>query len=1018
MVAGHDVVMDYVDYLIQKGIKVDALQFRLCDKTFHFGGDRELHSEWSVHLPVWIANKYGRLQCFIVEGNTPMLLGRPILKALKVKVNYDDDTYSVDGSPWAPVPTGDKKEHLIQLDFGLDPKNLETEPQFDLMTTDTFDIIHYDNNQDSETFNIHHYLQHTDRSPPEHILNTNDLEQNSEQTHQQPNSSTNTTDDDEDENTVKKMITDKLVCSFRTHLASTNNRQRHVMEQILRAHDGRRLQFWEVYAGSGNLAEAMRKKGYDVKTFDINNGWDFTQSSHRRALLKLHYEQMPDFVWIAPPCTKWSPLQRISIKTPEQAEALQADRDFEEHTHLKLTEQLHTRQKRSGRHAAAEQPQRADSWKTDTFQSMDGHDATVHQCQYGASMPDEQGNEQYIRKATTLRATHKQLADALTRICPGDHYHLPIEGSSPGVGNRAAASAQYPPDMCQHWANIIDNFMKQHYLPTTEQAYEGDDDDDEAAADNMQLDAAAEETEHAEQPAQANNTGILTRLQESTKQAAQRTAQRLHRNLGHPTNKELQKILQKKGASSTLLEAVDHLRCDLCERHRPPPQPPKSNLKQHSEFNSRILADAMWIQLSTQHTRPTPVLTIIDSSTKLMAARVLNSEQTTDFISALERGWIRHFGAPHTLQIDEARGWSSETLRSWSSDHGIFLEISPGQAHTRLSVLERGHQLLRRAVELFVKQHLRQRDVDPRAAIETALIYVVRDIVNTSRGFRDACDLKGARLSRAWSSVALTMCEVDMNLFSHVYLYMWHKHVVSKINKKRKKAQKEKQKEQNQKEKKDRSELNSHDNRALQKRQEPLGPKKRVSKTRQDLFSLGRLKSSLALLCFALLASPASASSTLVDCQSTGLTLSVQINFTYTFSPETPVLGAPQGNSSARWAAPWSPSLELLQSCPRLQCLFDAWKVLWQKACRHVEKVASLFLRKSLSFGNWFTPKDHWLPLFYLWFGFWGILAFWGWEGFADPVLKRNKNINIFGSLGTGAALELPANAEKSADDV
>ncbi len=137
----------------------------------------------------------------------------------------------------------------------------------------------------------------------------------------------------------------------------------------------------------------------------------------------------------------------------------------------------------------------------------------------------------------------------------------------------------------------------------------------------------------------------------------------------------------------------------------------------------------MWIQLSTEHTRPTPVLTIIDSSTKLMAARVLNSEQTNDFISALERGWIRHFGPPHTHQI-EARGWSSETLRSWSSDHGIFLEISPGQAHTRLSVLERRDPVLRRAVELFVQHHLQQPDVDPRTSIETALIYVVPQINN------------------------------------------------------------------------------------------------------------------------------------------------------------------------------------------------------------------------------------------------------------------------------------------------
>lgn len=75
MVAGHNVVMGYVDHLIQKGVNADRLRFRPCDKTFHFGGDRELHAEWSIHLPVWTANRYGRLQCFIVEGNTPMLLG-------------------------------------------------------------------------------------------------------------------------------------------------------------------------------------------------------------------------------------------------------------------------------------------------------------------------------------------------------------------------------------------------------------------------------------------------------------------------------------------------------------------------------------------------------------------------------------------------------------------------------------------------------------------------------------------------------------------------------------------------------------------------------------------------------------------------------------------------------------------------------------------------------------------------------------------------------------------------------
>ena len=40
-----------------------------------------------------------------------------------------------------------------------------------------------------------------------------------------------------------------------------------------------------------------------------------------------------------------------------------------------------------------------------------------------------------------------------------------------------------------------------------------------------------------------NNKGILTRLQETRLSAARRTVQRLHRNLRHPTNLELARVL-------------------------------------------------------------------------------------------------------------------------------------------------------------------------------------------------------------------------------------------------------------------------------------------------------------------------------------------------------------------------------------------------------------------------------------------------------------------------------------------
>ena len=57
-------------------------------------------ADWSVHLPVWIGGTTGRIQCFLVEGEMPLL------KALKVKVNYDTDMVSVLGeSTYSPLMT-------------------------------------------------------------------------------------------------------------------------------------------------------------------------------------------------------------------------------------------------------------------------------------------------------------------------------------------------------------------------------------------------------------------------------------------------------------------------------------------------------------------------------------------------------------------------------------------------------------------------------------------------------------------------------------------------------------------------------------------------------------------------------------------------------------------------------------------------------------------------------------------------------------------------------------------------
>ena len=63
-----------------------------------------------------------------------------------------------------------------------------------------------------------------------------------------------------------------------------------------------------------------------------------------------------------------------------------------------------------------------------------------------------------------------------------------------------------------------------------------------------------------------------------------------------------------------------------------------------------------------------------------------------------ERRWVRHFAVLRTLWIDEGRGWCSDEFASWTT-HEVF----PGEAHTRLSVVERRHQVLRNSVEVFMR---------------------------------------------------------------------------------------------------------------------------------------------------------------------------------------------------------------------------------------------------------------------------------------------------------------------------
>ena len=166
------------------------------NKTFGFGGDASRQADWSVRLPLYIHNKRGYMECFIVEGSTPLLVGRPIRQALKVQMNPD--------GPWTEVPIGERGEYLLRLDDGVEHDINGERVEFDYITNESLALI--SNYEDlSEYIDVHEYLSAAGRQPPEQALQADDT--GYETASEEPPPSEHFK---EDIDAVRKTITDKL----------------------------------------------------------------------------------------------------------------------------------------------------------------------------------------------------------------------------------------------------------------------------------------------------------------------------------------------------------------------------------------------------------------------------------------------------------------------------------------------------------------------------------------------------------------------------------------------------------------------------------------------------------------------------------------------------------------------------------------------------------------------------------------------------------------------------------------
>ncbi|CAJ1344302.1 unnamed protein product, partial [Effrenium voratum] len=152
---------------------------------------------------------------------------------------------------------------------------------------------------------------------------------------------------------------------------------------------------------------------------------------------------------------------------------------------------------------------------------------------------------------------------------------------------------------------------------------------------------------------------------------------RLHRNLGHPTEKELIRLLAWQGAiSEHMVTAVKHLKCDSCMRttRQQKPRPSAMPVANLGQFNDYLQADVFYCKDLSEVTHA--VLGIVDQSTLLHQAIRLQDMTPETTKEAFRWTWIKPYGFPYNLRIDQGGNFGGE-FRAFLERNGVLLDIIP-----------------------------------------------------------------------------------------------------------------------------------------------------------------------------------------------------------------------------------------------------------------------------------------------------------------------------------------------------
>jgi hypothetical protein len=145
--------------------------------------------------------------------------------------------------------------------------------------------------------------------------------------------------------------------------------------------------------------------------------------------------------------------------------------------------------------------------------------------------------------------------------------------------------------------------------------------------------------------------------------AVRRLIRNCHRNLGHPSNFSLVRLMSCAKCHPDMIAYATHMKCDVCRRRAPPKRIPRATMPYRpTRFNDFVGIDLTWVK--DARGEKFYLLNILDLAIGFNLGVLLKDKSSKSVTEAFKVYWLTWAGPPGKVVADQGRESFGTILRT------------------------------------------------------------------------------------------------------------------------------------------------------------------------------------------------------------------------------------------------------------------------------------------------------------------------------------------------------------------